>query len=63
MKKNLRVQKIEVADEDVTALWAEVYKNQFLKNLLSKAQSCEKLYAHYLYKLDSDVSRKRLILL
>ncbi|KAH9392594.1 Dynamin-like 120 kDa protein, mitochondrial [Tyrophagus putrescentiae] len=56
VKKNLRVQKIEVADEDVTALWAEVYKNQFLKNLLSKAQSCEKLYAHYLYKLDSDIS-------
>lgn len=34
-----------------------MYKNKFLLNLLSKAQSCEKMFAHYMYKLDSDVSR------
>jgi len=56
VKKNLRIRKIEVADEDITTMWSNVYKNHFLKNLLSKAQQCEKLYAHYLYKLDSDVS-------
>ena len=55
VKKNLRIKKIEVAEEDVNAMWNQVYKNHFLKNLLSKAQSCEKLFAHHLYKLDSDV--------
>ncbi|KAJ6219154.1 hypothetical protein RDWZM_004966 [Blomia tropicalis] len=56
VKKNLRIKKIEVAEEDVNAMWNQVYKNHFLKNLLSKAQSCEKLFAHHLYKLDSDIS-------
>lgn len=56
VKKRLRANKIDVTDDDIQTIWNELYKYNFLNKLMSKAENCEKLYAHHMYKLDSDIS-------
>lgn len=56
VKKNLRQQKIDVADEDIEQMYRVMHDNKFLKMLYSKAQQCEKLYGLHVYNMDADVS-------